>query len=293
MKKIAVSLLFLLGVFSAHARDIELVLYYPPGGGGDQQATLLVKPLADQGITAKKVFFKTCVESLNYVKNNKNAYLVGFNSDLRKSATGICPSMQDYPELKFYSTIADNTTMFCTAPSKSEITYDTLKNSKEPIIVGVLTADANWKPFHLFLKNSKDPLNIKVVPYKGAAEVRNAAVSGTIDAFFIGGLAIQMAKEGSKCIGASARTNWANATFLGDLTNMSNFPETLLQSLLYSNGSVDKELDNALKKVFVSDDFKQGLQKLSLNHSGLGVGRTTQKQQQDLEKIDDLYKSMQ
>lgn len=293
MKKLLSALLLCTGISVAHAKTIELVLYYPPGGGGDQQASLLIKPLSDHNITAKKVFFKTCTEALEYVKNNRDAHLIGFNSDLRKSDTGICPSMQRYPELRFYSTIADNTTMFCTSPARNQITYDSLKDPNRPVLVGVLTADANWKPFHLFLKHSKDPLNIKVIPFKGAAEVRLAAVSGSIDAFFIGGLAIQMHKEGSKCLAASARKNWADAPFLGDLTSLKDFPETYLQSLIYSNGPIDPAVDAALRRVFVSQDFVSGLKNLSLNHTGLGAGQSTEVQQRNLDKIDDLYRSMQ
>jgi len=291
MKKFLCALMMWGSLTVVQAKNIELVLYYPPGGGGDQQATLLIEPLAYQGIRAKKVFFKTCTEALNYVKNNQDAYLVGFNSDLGKTHSGICPSLEQYPELTFYSTIADNTTMFCTSPNKSNITFESLTDPNRTTLVGLITGNINWHVFDLFLKNSQVPLNIKIIPFKGTSEIRLAAVSGNIDAFYIGGLAIQMHREGSQCLAASARTNWADAPFLGDFTTLSDFPETYLQSLIYSNGPIDAEIDAALQEVFKSDDFLNGLKNLSLNHSGLGIGRSSEIQKQELNRVDNFYQS--
>ena len=170
--------------------------------------------------------------------------------------------------------------------------WNTLQNSNEPILVGNVTADANWLPFQLFLKNSKTPLNIKVIPYKGAGEVKRAAAAGNIDMMFIAGISAQMVQQGAKCLASSSKTNWADAPFIGDFTKLTDFPETGLQTAIYSNGTVPADIDKAMKAALSSEQFAGDMAENKLGHSGLGAGKNSDTQWKELTEIFKLYTSM-
>ena len=293
IKALIMTALFMLNISTmAHSKEIDLALYYKPGGGSDRHSSIIAKSLETQGVTVNKKFFKTCVEALNHVKNNNNAYLFGIATDLRPEASGKCPGLDSYSGVKLYSTVGDMPTMFCTIPKKNNINWNTLQNSNEPILVGNVTADANWLPFQLFLKNSKTPLNIKVIPYKGAGEVKRAAAAGNIDMMFIAGISAQMVQQGAKCLASSSKTNWADAPFIGDFTNLTDFPETGLQTAIYSNGTVPVDIDKAMKAALSSEQFAGDMAENKLGHSGLGAGKNSDTQWKELTEIFKLYTSM-
>jgi tripartite-type tricarboxylate transporter receptor subunit TctC len=294
IKTIIMSLFLMLSVVatSAMAKDIELALYYKPGGGSDRHSSILAKALETQGITVNKKFFKTCVEAMNHVKNNKNAYLFGIATDLRPEASGKCPGLNSYNTINLYTTVGDMPTMFCTTPTKGHITMDTLRTSDKPILVGNPTGDANWIPFNMFLENAKEKLNIKVIPYSGAGDTRRAAYADNVDMVFVAGGSSQLVAKGASCLAASTKANWADAPFLGDFTTMKNFPETGLQTAIYSNGNgVPAEIDNAMKRALSSDQFKNDMDDNKLGHSGLGAGKSTEAQAAELKEIFKLYDS--
>jgi hypothetical protein len=290
-KIIGILLLFITITFtSVNAKEIEFALYYSPGGGADNHSNILVSALKKQNIAVKKRFFKTCVEALNYVTNTPNAYLVGLANDLQASSTGKCPGLQpQYTEIKLYTTIGDIPTMFCTSPKSTDITWSTLTDSSRQILVGTLTADANWIPFHLFLKHSKESLNIKVIPYKGASDVKIAAYAGNIDMFYIGGGVPELIEKGSRCLASSTKENWLNATFIGNLTTLKDFPETGIQTAIFSNGTIPKDLDSLMRITFASEQFLKDLADNNISHSGLGVGRSSEEQAKAIEKINHLF----
>tara|TARA_R110000823_G_scaffold196825_1_gene328104 strand:+ start:202 stop:1092 length:891 start_codon:yes stop_codon:yes gene_type:complete len=293
IKALIMTALFMLNISTmAHSKEIDLALYYKPGGGSDRHSSIIAKSLETQGVTVNKKFFKTCVEALNHVKNNNNAYLFGIATDLRPEASGKCPGLDSYSGVKLYSTVGDMPTMFCTIPKKNNINWNTLQNSNEPILVGNVTADANWLPFQLFLKNSKTPLNIKVIPYKGAGEVKRAAAAGNIDMMFIAGISAQMVQQGAKCLASSSKTNWADAPFIGDFTKLTDFPETGLQTAIYSNGTVPADIDKAMKAALSSEQFAGDMAENKLGHSGLGAGKNSDTQWKELTEIFKLYTSM-
>lgn len=279
---------------SVNAKEIELALFVPAGGGADKHSNILASALKKQDITVKKIFFRTCVEALNYVTARPNAYIIALPNDLQTSSdTGKCPSLQPkYTGIKFYSTIGDMPTMFCTAPNRSDITWKTLQDPSRQILVGTLTADVNLLPLQLFLKNSKVPMNIKIVPYKGASTVRTAAYAGNIDMVYIGGGVPQLIEKGSKCLASSMKSNWLNAPFIGDLTTLKDFPETGIQVSIFSNGTVPKDLDSSMKVAFASPQFLKDLADVKASHSGLGVGRSTEEQVKAVEKTNKLFTNL-
>ena len=294
IKSIIMSLFLMLTVVasSAMAKEIELALYYKPGGGSDRHSSILAKSLETQGVTVKKKFFKTCVEAINHVKSTDNAYLFGIATDLRPEASGKCPGLKNYSTINLYTTVGDMPTMFCTTPTKSNITIETLQNTKKPILVGNVTGDANWIPFNMFLENSKTKLNIKVVPYSGAGDLRRAAYADNVDMVFVAGGSSQLVAKGASCLAASTKANWANAPFLGDFTTLKSFPETGLQTAIYSNGNgVPADIDNAMKRALSSEQFKKDMSDNKLGHSGLGAGKSTEAQTDELREIFKLYQS--
>ena len=169
---------------------------------------------------------------------------------------------------------------------------DTLRTSDKPILVGNPTGDANWIPFNMFLENAKEKLNIKVIPYSGAGDTRRAAYADNVDMVFVAGGSSQLVAKGASCLAASTKANWADAPFLGDFTTMKNFPETGLQTAIYSNGNgVPAEIDNAMKRALSSDQFKNDMDDNKLGHSGLGAGKSTEAQAAELKEIFKLYDS--
>jgi len=285
--------LFMLNIFatSAISKEIELALYYKPGGGSDRHSSIVAKSLETQGITVKKKFFKTCVEAMNHVKNSNNAYLFGIATDLRPEASGKCPGLNSYSSINLYTTVGDMPTMFCTTPTKGHITMDTLRTSEKPILVGNPTGDANWIPFNMFLENAKDKLNIKVIPYSGAGDTRRAAYADNVDMVFVAGGSSQLVAKGASCLAASTKANWADAPFLGDFTTMKDFPETGLQTAIYSNGTVPDDIDSAVKAALGSKQFAGDMAENKLGHSGLGAGKSTEAQRAELTEIFKLYNS--
>lgn len=287
------SLFLMLSVIatSAMAKEIELALYYKPGGGSDRHSSIVAKSLETQGVTVKKKFFKTCVEAMNHVKNSNNAYLFGIATDLRPEASGKCPGLNAYSSINLYTTVGDMPTMFCTTPTKGHITMDTLRTSDKPILVGNPTGDANWIPFNMFLENAKEKLNIKVIPYSGAGDTRRAAYADNVDMVFVAGGSSQLVAKGASCLAASTKANWADAPFLGDFTTMKDFPETGLQTAIYSNGTVPADIDSAVKAALGSKQFADDMTENKLGHSGLGAGKSTEAQRAELTEIFKLYNS--
>lgn len=291
VKKIAIilGLYFTLIFPNANAKEIVFAYYYPPGGGTDKHSSILISALKKQNISVEKKFFKTCVEALDYVKNS-NAYLIGQANDLHTTPTGKCPGLEkSYANIKLYTTIGDISTMFCTTPKRSDISWNTLYDPTRTVLVGTLTADANWLPFGLFVKHSKKPLNVKIIPYSGAGDLQMAAVAGNIDMFFIGGAAAQLVKQGSKCLASSTKENWANVPFMGDLTNFANFPETRIQTAIFLNGIIAEDVDSAMRYALSSMDFLQDIENQNAFHTGLGIGRSTGEQIKDVEKMNSFF----
>jgi tripartite-type tricarboxylate transporter receptor subunit TctC len=289
-KIIGIVFLHLILMFTAvHAKEITFAFYYPPGGATDKHAEALISSLQKRDVKVEKKFFKTCVEALDHSKNS-NSYVIGLANDLHTSPTGKCPPLkQSYSEIKLYTTIGDISTMFCTVPKRSDISWSTLTDSSRSILVGTLTADVNWLPFHLFLKHSKKPLKIKVIPYSGAGDLQIAASAGNIDMFFIGGVAAQLVKQGSKCLASSTRENWGQAPFIGDFTNFKNFPETKIQTAIFFNKMVPDDVDTAMRSALSSESFLKDMQKINASHSGLGAGFSSDEQIKNVKKMNNFF----
>ena len=168
---------------------------------------------------------------------------------------------------------------------------DTLRTSDKPILVGNPTGDANWIPFKMFLENAKEKLNIKVIPYSGAGDTRRAAYADNVDMVFVAGGSSQLVAKGASCLAASTKANWADAPFLGDFTTMKDFPETGLQTAIYSNGTVPADIDSAVKAALGSKQFANEMAENKLGHSGLGAGKSTEAQRAELTEIFKLYNS--
>jgi hypothetical protein len=291
IKSLIIAALVMLNISTmAHSKEIELALYHAPGGGSDRHSSIMAKSLETQGVTVNKKFFKTCVEALNHVKNSNNAYLFGIATDIQPEASGQCPGLDSYSGVKLYSTVGDMPTMFCTTPTTNNINWNTLQTSNKTIFVGITVTNSTI--FELFLKNSKTPLNIKAVPYKGAGGVKQAALAGNIDMMFMGGESAQMVQQGAKCLASSAKTNWADAPFIGDFTNLTDFPETRLQTAMYSNGTVPVDIDKAMKAALSSEQFAADMAENKLGHSGLGAGKNSDTQWKELTDIFKLYASL-
>jgi tripartite-type tricarboxylate transporter receptor subunit TctC len=142
----------------------------------------------------------------------------------------------------------------------------------------------------LLKKYSK--LNIQILPFKGAGDLKTAVVSGTVQMFYGGTVAKQMVTDGAKCLASSKKDNWAKAPFIGSLITQANFPETSLQAIAFSNNQLSPKIATALRDAVNSNDFAEQLVTMGLTPASVSQRFTQDKAQTALRKLDELYKTI-
>jgi tripartite-type tricarboxylate transporter receptor subunit TctC len=281
-----VSMLFVATV--AQAQNTEFIFYHPPGGGADTHSRGLITALEQQGVTVKRTYVKSCAEAITYVENNPGSVMVSLTADLRYSDSARCPSIDRVPKLKLYSSIADTSFVYCTAPKRRDLDLAAIAASKDQLLVAVPTIDANWIPFNLFAKNQKNPANLKLVPYKGGGDLKTAVLAGNVDLFYVGTVK-DLLEQGARCLAASTRKNPYGLPFLGDLTTVKVFPETALTTTLWYSGNLDPAMDKNFRRAFASRTFQEHLQANSLSHNGIGAGVLSETTLKNTRALDELF----
>jgi len=291
MKKTLVSLLIAgaTAMASANASNtVEFVYYYGPGGGTDQQTSALIPSLKQEGVVTKKTFLKSCAEAVNYIKNNRNAFLVSITGDFAEADSNRCPGRDSVAGANLFSTVGDTPFMFCVSPHNNTLTLDDLAKSETDRPTALITSDISWFLFDHFMKTAKQPLNLKIVPYKGAADTRTAVLSGNVDVFYAGGPSVGLAQQGATCLASSSTTNWAGVPSLAELSTDTDFPDVSMSTELWYVGEVDDDVRNAITRAMANDNFKDRLHKLNVSHSGVGIGVSSSDQLKSMKEINDL-----
>jgi tripartite-type tricarboxylate transporter receptor subunit TctC len=291
MKKVLVSLSLALGLSVANATTIEFVHYYPPGGGADLQTSALIPELQKLGIDHKKVFTKSCHDAVEYTKSKKNAVMVSITGDFVEADSARCPGRSRVDNVKLFSTVGDVPIMFCASPHNNKLSLDEFSRSGKSYSVGVPVAIIS-NSFYLYARTQKNPINLTIVPYKGAGDLRTAVLAGNVD-FFVAGSAAPLVNAGAVCLASSAKPNWANVPSFSDLSTHRNFPDVSLTTELWHVNTIDPEIEQAVAKAMASKSFQDKLAEIKVTHSGIGAGISRDSQLSRIKAVENFLDSVQ
>lgn len=285
MKKIVLALLATMS-FGAWGTEIELVYYHPPGGSADLHSKGLVTELERQGNRVNRVWAKSCAEAIQTVRGKSNSFLVSLTSDLRYQDSSRCPGLEKNPDLKLVSTLADTPVLFCSAPHRKDLTFSNLSKEKS-LLIAVPTIDVNWIPFNLYMKNLSQPIDAKLVPYKGAGDLKGAVLSANVDLFYVSATVVpEFVEKGSKCFAASTKNNTLNLPFMGTQTKDRKFPETAITTVLWSGAPADTKLQNQIRTGLASPEYASYLKTLNSTHNGIGRNTKLEQMQNQIKEMD-------
>ena len=273
MKKILASLGLVVGLSTANASTIEFVHYYPAGGGADLQTSALIQELQKLGIDHKKIFTKSCHDAVKYTKSKPNTVMVSVTGDFVEADSARCPGRSRVDNAKLFSTVGDVPIMFCASPHNNKMSLDDFSKSGKTYSVGVPVASIS-NSFLLYARTQKNPVNLTIVPYKGAGDLRTAVLAGNVD-FFVAGSAAPLVNAGAVCHASSAKPNWANVPSFSDLSTYKNFPDVALTTELWHVNSIDPVIEQAMIKAMSSKSFQEKLAEIKVTHTGVGAGVST------------------
>ena len=267
MKKLFVAFSLLTAIsFSSSAAEIEAVYHFPAGSGLDNISTPLWKAVESTSDTkVKKVFYKSCAEAFEHLRNNPNSILVGDSGSIDlDGSTSRCP---DAPKnnIQLVSQVISLSAYFCTAPDKPQLTLEDFK-SKKAYKVGAVAHPSASGAANAFIKHFDN--KSRVIPYTSAAELRTGALSGDVDYVFgINGI-LELTKSGSKCLSASSRYNAADLPTMAKVTN-SDYPEYMLTTALFTSHP-NPEINKIIQRAMQTLEFKNSIKERSGVHLGLG-----------------------
>lgn len=256
----------------AKANEIEMIYYHPPGGSADLHSRALITLLEDQNIKVKRTWLKSCGDAIQYTMERRNTYMVTLTSDLRYRDSARCPSVTKTPNLRLITTLAETPFLFCTSPHRRGLTIKNMASAKN-ILIGVPTVDVNWIPFNIFVKNFKSPLDVKLIPYKGAGDLKAAVLGQNVDMFYVSSTVIDdLLSKGAVCHAASTRSNALDLPYMGTfLNNNHGLAETSLTTVLWSTDVNPVVLDK-IKTALSSEQFRKSLVPMNSVHKGIGSG---------------------
>lgn len=278
-----ITLLLLVLTLPLAAKEIEFVYYHPPGGSADLHSQGLIQTLEKQNITVKRTWVKSCSEAIKQTLENKNTYMVTLTSDLRYKDSARCPSVDKHSDLRLISTLAETPFLFCAAPHRKDLRLDNISREKN-LLIGLPTIDINWIPFTAFVRALHPPLDAKLIPYKGAGDLKSAILGKNVDMFYVSSTVInELSDKGARCMAASTKINTFDLPFLGNLLSSgATMPETALTTALWSNSKTDPGVNDKIRTALAADYYRKTLLPLHSRHVGIGTGMT---QQQMIDRI--------
>jgi hypothetical protein len=279
MKFIKFVLLSVIGVLSstAIASQTEFLFIHPPGGGSDLHTSAVIANLEKNGITAKKSFFKTCTDAVNYSKNKNNTFIVTMLTDWNFSnfnEGANCPPLgREDGKILPFSKLSEMSSYICSVPGSDIKTVNDVKNTNRRITVATPfpAAAAFVQQFANQIGKSD---TIKAIPYPGASGVKLAVTAKDVELFFTSAHYKAFMKEGATCFAATMRNAPNGIPYLGDLAQLPNLKESPTTIVLMSVGHIDSNVTKEIAFALNSATFLNELSKVEGVHTGLGKGET-------------------
>jgi hypothetical protein len=214
------STIFSLG--TASAEDITFINLYGPGGGLDKSITALSDDILPTGKTVAKKYFKSCVDALEFMKNEpKNTFLLTMYGDVRyetSSTKSICPMIDtSVTNLRVYSSIVMAPAYLVTVPGFAATTLDKVKelSKTQKIKIGFVYDELFAVSIDKFAKKSLT--NYVLLPFNSSSSIRAAIAAKDIDLVYTTSTRKEIVDKGGVDIAVSSKKFvTADRPYMGD-----------------------------------------------------------------------------